>query len=226
MIRRAAIGLLAGATVAACSTRIPAPPPNTEPRPIGSAAEANELLADVQMLEPGIRVQARYATADNFTGTPLPGYSANRALLRRPAAEALARVHRALAAEGFGLLVWDAYRPVRATLAMVDWAQRTGNQRLLDDGYIASRSRHNLGLAIDLTLVRGQDGTPVDMGTPFDTFSAAAHTANAAGEVRVMRQRLVRAMEREGFRNYEQEWWHFSYEIPNAQAFDAPILPR
>jgi zinc D-Ala-D-Ala dipeptidase len=218
-------GLLAGllAALAACQR---SPAPNTAPRPLGTAAEAESLLVDVQALDSTIRVRARYATADNFMGAPLPGYGSNRAFLRRPAADALARVQRALAADGLGLLVWDAYRPVRATLAMVTWATNTGRQSLLTDGYIASRSRHNLGLAIDLTLVRLPGGDEIDMGTPFDRFDSSAHTANASGAVRVMRERLVRAMEREGFRNYDREWWHFSFEVPDAKPYDVPILPR
>ncbi len=165
----------------------------------------------------------RYATANNFTGAPLPGYFANRAYLRREAAAALARVQRDLRRAGLGLKIFDAYRPVRATLAMVDWTERVNRADLLRDGYIASRSWHNLGLAIDLTLIDLATGTELEMGTPFDTFSAAAHTANASGEVAANRQKLKAAMEREGFENYDQEWWHFSFEAPNPLRFDRPI---
>lgn len=217
---------LAGAAVAAGCRAAAAPPIDTGALPIASDADADTLLVDVRTLEPTIRVDARYAGSDNFTGAPLPGYDANRALLRREAAAALARVQRRLAPLGLGLLVWDAYRPVRATRAMVDWTERTGRQHLVRDGYIASRSRHNLGLAIDLTLVRRDDGTPLDMGTPFDHFGADAHTANATGTVRVNRTRLVTAMTAEGFTNYDQEWWHFSYQVPDARPFDRPITPR
>jgi D-alanyl-D-alanine dipeptidase len=167
-------------------------------------------------------VEAKYATADNFTGAPLPGYESHRALLRREAAAALARVQKRARSEGVALKVFDGYRPVRATLAMVEWAERTGQERLLREGYIASRSRHNLGLAIDLTLIGG-DGQELDMGTPFDTFSEAAHTANAAGEVAVNRALLVGLMQAEGFTNYEKEWWHFSYDVPNPLRFDLII---
>jgi D-alanyl-D-alanine dipeptidase len=111
---------------------------------------------------------------------------------------------------------------VRATLAMVDWTERTGQRHLLRNGYIASRSQHNLGLAVDLTLIGG-DGVELDMGTPFDTFSSAAHTANATGEVAANRRLLVRLMEAEGFTNYNKEWWHFSYSVPNPLRFDLVI---
>ena len=208
------------------------PPASVIPEPINTAeAEtapdrvADSLLVDVRTIEPEIVVDLRYATANNFTGAPLPGYSANRAYLRREAAEALGRVQRSLRAEGLGLKVFDAYRPARATDAMVDWTERVGRTDLLRDGYIASRSRHNLGVAIDLTLVELARGTwrELDMGTPYDTFSAAAHTANASGQVAANRQRLKAAMEREGFTNYEQEWWHFSFTVSDPLRFDKVV---
>jgi zinc D-Ala-D-Ala dipeptidase len=196
---------------------------NTPPLPIAPDAAAETLLVDIRSRDSTIRVDARYATSNNFTGKPLPGYEAPRALLRREAAAALARVQARLRAKGLGLLVYDGYRPVRATLAMVDWAKRTGREDLLDQGYIARRSRHNLGLAVDLTLAELGTGVELDMGTPFDTFARSAHTANAEGRVLRNRQTLVRAMEAEGFSNYDQEWWHFSYQVEGALPFDTVI---
>lgn len=190
---------------------------------VASDAAAESLLVDVRSLEPAILVDLRYATPHNFTGAVLPGYNAAKALLRREAAQALARVEARLRSEGLGLRIWDAYRPVRATRAMVAWAERTGRTDLLDQEYIARRSRHNLGVAVDLTLVDLATGRELDLGTPFDTFSEAAHTANAQGRVLRDRQILVRAMESEGFQNYEKEWWHFSYQVPGAEPFDLPI---
>jgi D-alanyl-D-alanine dipeptidase len=223
---------LVAALAIACATapvsnpavRPPAAQPiNTVETEIAPDAVADTLLADVRSLEPRIAVELRYATSNNFTGAPLPGYLANRAFLRREAAAALARVERDLRLEGLGIKIFDAYRPVRATLAMVDWTKRVNRPDLLKDGYIASRSRHNLGLAIDLTLLDLTTGQELEMGTPFDTFSAAAHTANASGAAAVNRQKLKAAMEREGFANYDQEWWHFSFDVPNPLRFDRPI---
>lgn len=124
-----------------------------------------------------------------------------------------------------GLKVFDGYRPVRATLAMVEWARRTGRMHLIEEGYIASRSRHNLGLAVDLTLVDWSvGGREVDMGTPYDTFSVDAHWANATGRTLRYRQLLRRVMEAEGFRQYDLEWWHYSYEVPGEpMAFDVEV---
>ena len=132
-----------------------------------------------------IVVEARYSTANNFTGAVLPGYEANKAYLRKEAAEALHRVQQRLRSGGMGLKIFDGYRPVRATQAMVDWARRTGQMHLIQDGYIASRSRHNLGLAVDLTLVDfSVGGREVDMGTPFDTFSRTGALGQCAGHAR------------------------------------------
>lgn len=191
--------------------------------PIAPDSVADALLVDIVTIDSTIQTDVRYAGSNNFTGAPLPGYDGPRVLLRREAALALGRVQRRLVSGGLGLRVFDGYRPVRATLAMVDWAERTGHVALLDSGYIARRSRHNMGVAVDLTLVDRETGTEVPMGTPFDTFSEAAHTANAEGRVRRYRQLLVSVMEAEGFENYDQEWWHFSYAVEGAVPFDRVV---
>jgi D-alanyl-D-alanine dipeptidase len=166
-------------------------------------AGADSLLVDVRAAAPEIRVGLRYATRDNFTGAPLPGYEGNHAYLRREAAAALAQVAQRAGREGDALYVFDAYRPVRATTAMVAWTDRVRRQDLIRNGYIARRSRHNLGLAIDLTLVDARSGAPLDIGTPFDTFSSAAHTAHGTGSTLENRLKLKRLMESEGFVNYD-----------------------
>ena len=214
---RLALGLavVACGGTAAASREVEAPPAEVAPD-----AQAESLLVDVRAVDSTILVEARYATPDNFTGAPLPGYQAPKALLRREVAAALGRVQARLRPKGLGLKVFDGYRPVRATLAMVDWAERTGRRELVDSGYIARRSRHNQGVAVDLTLVDLETSAEVPMGTPFDTFAPEAHTANAEGDVALHRETLVRAMESEGFTNYEKEWWHFSYQVDGAVPFD------
>src|SRR5258708_16125516 len=99
----------------------------TSPPMTAARAPGVSPLVDV---DPSITVDLRYATANNFTGAPLPGYGANRALLRPAAAAALARAESALRARGVTLVVLDAYRPVRATEAMVAWARRVGRADL------------------------------------------------------------------------------------------------
>lgn len=184
----------------------------------------DSLMADVRSIDTTVAVEVRYFTANNFTGAPLPGYDANRAFLRKEAVAALARVQARLRRQHLGLLVYDGYRPVRATEEMVAWATRVGRKvELVDGGYIASRSRHNLGLAVDLTVIDLRTKRPLEMGTPYDTFSEDAHTANATGEAAKNRKLLVDAMTAEGFENYDQEWWHFLMRLPNEPRFDVPV---
>ena len=106
---------------------------------------------------------------------------------------------------------------------MVDWTRRAGREELVRDGCIAARSRHDLGLAIDLTLADAATGEPLAMGTAFDTFSTAAHTDSATGPVMANRDRLRPATEAEGWQNYAQEWWHFSYAVERPLRFDVPV---
>jgi D-alanyl-D-alanine dipeptidase len=225
-VRRETRSASTGSTTSAITSATQAPAAQPAPLPpTGTRVDFDTLMRDVRTLDSTIRVDLRYRGTNNFTGAPLAGYNGNTAYLRLEAAAALARVQRALRADGFGLLVYDAYRPVRATLAMVQWTERTNQQALIRDGYISDRSRHNLGVAIDCTLVTLATGAPLDMGVPFDTFSKAAHTVNASGVVAQNRQRFVQAMQREGFTNYDQEWWHFSFDVPAAslRRFDIEI---
>ncbi|HXG70490.1 MAG TPA: M15 family metallopeptidase [Gemmatimonadaceae bacterium] len=215
--------LLAAACARATAVGSGAPPINSAETAVAPDAAADSLLTDITSLNPTIIVEMRYATTNNFTGATLPGYLANRAFLRTEAAAALARVQDRLRQDSLGLKVFDAYRPVRATVAMMEWTDRVSRRDLVTNGYIASRSRHNLGLAVDLTLVNLRTGAELDMGTPFDTFSEAAHTANATGNAAENRQVLKSAMQRQGFTNYDKEWWHFSYSIPAPLRFDRVI---
>lgn len=206
-----------------CGQSVAVQAPEAVAQVVASDSAARVMLAEVGREAPMAVLDLRYATTDNFTGGVLPGYDAPVALLRREAAQALAKVAKRVEAQGYRLKIWDAYRPVRATLAMVAWTERQGRTDLLDDGYIARRSRHNQGVAVDLTLVRADDGTEIDMGTPFDEFSASAHTANAVGVVAANRRILVDAMASAGFTNYTSEWWHFSYPVPDPLPFDLPL---
>jgi D-alanyl-D-alanine dipeptidase len=194
----AALALLAGCRTAA----------QGNPRP-ECQLPAGEELVNLRRLDRSIRMDLRYSTRNNFTATRLPGYDARRLLLRPEAAAALARVQARLRPQGLGLKVFDAYRPVRATLAMVAWAEGSGNVWVLDQGYVARQSGHNRGKTVDLTLVELRSGRELDMGTPFDTFSEAAHPANASGVVLENRMRLREVMAAEDFQPYDKEWWHF-----------------
>lgn len=222
----ASIRLLATLTIAAACIPFrqpPAAPVNTVELPTVDDAAADSLLVDLQRLDTTFVVDMRYATLNNFTGAVLPGYEGNRAYLRAEAAAALALVNADLRSQGLRLRIFDAYRPVRASEAMVAWAERSNRGDLLRDGYIASRSRHNVGAAVDVTLTSVGTGVDLDMGTRYDLFGYAAHTANARGPVRRNRELLERAMERHGFESYDKEWWHFSYTVDNPVRFDRTV---
>jgi zinc D-Ala-D-Ala dipeptidase len=203
------------------SSRIPAA---SGPRAAASSEAATDsLLLDVRSIDPSIQTDLRYATANNFTGAPLPGYEAPRALLRREAAAALGRVQARLRSNGLGLRVLDAYRPLRASRAMVEWAEQTGNRALIKKGYIPERSRHNLGASVDVTLVDLATGTEVIGTTAFDNFSGTPDTAAAASPALQYRKILVQAMESEGFNPFGRAWWHFNYPAEGAVPLDRVI---
>jgi len=207
--------------------------------PARDAAAAG--MVDVATIAPGLRLDMRYAGADNFTGHVVPGYEAPACLLLRPAADALARVQQRLHAEGYALQVYDCYRPVRAVQAFVAWAGDLQDQSgkgvhyprvdkaALIPGYIADHSGHSRGATLDLTLAACRRGScqPLDMGTEFDLFDPRAHTDSpeATPAQRANRQKLLRAMAAEGFVNYPMEWWHFTFrpEPTPDTAYDFPV---
>lgn len=165
-------------------------------------------LVELTTLDPTIRLDIRYATRDNFLSTPV--YTEARALLQRPAAEALVRAHRALGAHGFGLLIHDAYRPWWVTKLFWDATPADRHDFVADP---AKGSRHNRGCAVDLTLFRRGDGRAVAMPSLYDEMSERSSPGYVGGseEARRLRDRLRAAMEREGFTVFESEWWHFDY---------------
>ena len=179
-------------------------------------------FVDLRRAIPSLRFDIRYHTASNFTGAPIDGYGAPGAWLLEKPARALAKVQRALAKQGLGLIIFDAYRPRRGTDAMAAWAERTNQTALLDGGYIARRSRHNHGTTVDLGLVELATGTLLDMGTDFDTLTPQSHTRAAQGRALKNRLLLKEAMEREGFRAYFREWWHFQFDVPGSRPRDVP----
>ena len=170
---------------------------------------------------PQIHQDMRYAGANNFTGRPVPGYNAPRCWLRAEAAQALAAAQAEAAKEGLTLIVYDCYRPPRATKAFIAWSQDAADQamkaayyprvekaKLFDLGYIAKASTHTTGLAVDLAF----EG--LDFGTPFDLFDDQSTTADPSikGAARQNRDRLVALMVKHGFENLPNEWWHFTYK--------------
>lgn len=170
-------------------------------------------FVDVAEAVPGAVLEVRYATAGNFTGAPLPGYAPGVLWLHEDTARALADVQAAVQRDGMRLRIYDAYRPARASEAMVDWAREQGRLDLVTGGYVGRRSNHARGNTVDLTL-DGPDGRPLDMGTDWDAFSPASHYRGVRGDAMRNRTTLRRAMQRAGFVPYAREWWHFS--LPSA----------
>ncbi|CAG1772440.1 zinc D-Ala-D-Ala dipeptidase [uncultured bacterium] len=177
------------------------------PAQVRDRAAAKDLVELVQ-LDSTIRLDIRYATPHNFMGRPM--YAQARAFLQRPAAEAVVRVHRALHAKGYGLLVFDGYRPWAVTKKF--WDETPPAKR----SFVANPkkgSKHNRGSAVDLSLYDLRTGKEVVMPSPYDDFTPKASSSYAGGtdEQRKMRALLRSAMEAEGFRVEPGEWWHFDH---------------
>ncbi|MFM1944197.1 MAG: hypothetical protein RI897_3179 [Verrucomicrobiota bacterium] len=168
-------------------------------------------LVELRELDPTIHLNILYAGSSNFLGRAL--YRDARAMLQRPAAEALVRANAVLRLEGYGLLVTDAYRPWRVTKEM--WDSVSKEER--EAGFVANPktgSKHNRGCAVDVTLYLLETGDEVEMPSMVDEFSERAHVDYPGGseEAAAKRELLRRVMEAEGFAVYENEWWHFDYK--------------
>jgi CubicO group peptidase (beta-lactamase class C family)/D-alanyl-D-alanine dipeptidase len=165
-------------------------------------------LVELSSLDPSIKYDIRYATTNNFMSTAF--YRQPRALMQRPAAEAVARAHRALRQQGYGLLIHDAYRPW--TVTKMFWEATPDAQRM----FVADPSqgsRHNRGCAVDLTLYDLATGRPVQMTGGYDEFSDRSYPGYPGGTSlqRWHRELLRRVMEAEGFTVFDTEWWHFDF---------------
>ncbi len=177
------------------------------PPPQAESLRAPDLV-DLTTLDPGIRLDIRYASADNFMGAPM--YSSAHAFMQRPAAEALAHAHRALRAQGFGLLIHDAYRPWYVTWMFWEATEPQYHSFVANP---VRGSKHNRGCAVDLTMYDLATGLPVGMPSTYDEFSERASPRYAGGTARQteLRELLRRTMEAEGFTVDPGEWWHFDY---------------
>ena len=189
---------------------------------------------------PGIRWDAKYATWDNFTGKPVDGYLANRIVGTRALCAALEGAQDKAAALGFGLLLWDGYRPQRAVDCFVRWSTEPEDGRtkqrhypnidraqMFERGYVATKSGHTRGSTVDLTLFHLATGELTPMGGGHDLMDVVSHhgaqgiTPAETGN----REHLRSIMESCGFSSYEREWWHYSLTdepYPDSY-FDFPI---
>jgi zinc D-Ala-D-Ala dipeptidase len=200
----------------------------------------NDGFVFVDEVVSGIRWDAKYATWDNFVGKPVDGYLANRIIGTRALCAALQRARERAASLGFGLLLWDGYRPQRAVDCFVRWSKQLEDGRtklrhypnihraeMLEKGYVAAKSGHSRGSTVDLTLYHLATGELAPMGGDFDLMDEISHhgargiTALEASN----RQDLCSIMEVCGFSAYDYEWWHYILNdepYPDSY-FDFPI---
>lgn len=166
-------------------------------------------LTELITLDSTIKLDIRYASTDNFLSVPV--YTQARAFLQRPAAEALLRAHRKLRALGYGLLIHDGYRPWYVTKMFWDGTPVANHVFVADP---SRGSRHNRGSAVDLTLYDLKTGKAVRTVGGYDEMSDRSypHYPGGTSLQRALRETLRSAMEAEGFRVYEAEWWHFDYQ--------------
>ncbi len=189
---------------------------------------------------PGIRWDAKYATWDNFTGKPVDGYAANRIVGTTALCAALESAQEKAASGGFGLLLWDGYRPQRAVDCFLRWAERPEDgltklrhhphidrAEMFEKGYVAAKSGHSRGSTVDLTLYHLDTGELAPMGGDHDLMDSISHHGAKGitpGEAR-NRQYLRSVMETCGFSSYECEWWHYTLNdepYPDTY-FDFPV---
>ena len=189
---------------------------------------------------PAVRWDAKYATWDNFTGRPVDGYLVNRIVGTRALCTALERARDEAASRGFGLLLWDGYRPQRAVERFRRWAQEPEDGRtkrrhypninkaeMFEKGYVAAKSGHSRGSSVDLTLFHLATGELAPMGGEHDLMDVISHhRAPGVTAVEASNRKHLRAvMEACGFTSYECEWWHYTLKAepyPDTY-FDFPI---
>src|SRR5215468_4062796 len=197
----------------------------------------------VDEFAPGIRWDAKYATWDNFTGKPVDGYVANRIVGTRALGAALRSAQERAASLGFGLLLWDGYRPQRAVRCFLRWSEQPEDGRtklrhypnidrpeMFERGYVAARSGHSRGSTVDLTLYHLATGELAPMGGDHDLMDPVSHhDATGIGEFESRNRQLLRTiMEASGFKSYEREWWHYTLRqepFPSTY-FDFPVASR
>jgi zinc D-Ala-D-Ala dipeptidase len=170
--------------------------------------DPNNKLLDLRKLIPTIVLDLKYSTTSNFMNYKLYE-NARTTYMRTKPANALLQIQKSLAAKGFGLKIFDAYRPYSITKKM--W------ELIHDERYVANPangSGHNRGISIDLTIVNLKTGIALDMGTTFDNFTDSAHhnfTAHFKEAIITNRNLLKTTMIQFGFKPLETEWWHYSW---------------
>ena len=172
-------------------------------------------LVELTKLDKTIKLDIRYATANNFVGRPV--YPEARAFLQRPAAEALVRVHKQLKKKGLGIVIFDGYRPWTITKLFWDVVPEDKRKFVADP---AKGSKHNRGCAVDLSVYNLKTGELIAMPSGYDEFTERASPDYKGGtdQERSNREMLRKLMEAEGFTVNPNEWWHFDYKDWQAYA--------
>lgn len=168
--------------------------------------DSEKELVNLANAIPGIVLDIRYATANNFTGEVI--YNLPRAYARKPVAEALKRAQEEFSKHGVGIKIYDAYRPYSATVKFYEVYR--------DTTYVASPykgSRHNRGCAIDMTLVDLKTGEELRMPTEYDSFKKEAWPTTPVKDPIVKKNRdlIISVMHKHGFKVNASEWWHFDF---------------
>lgn len=178
-------------------------PPNEE----GDFLEPD--LVEVVKLDPTVRLDVRYATADNFMGTAM--YESPRVFLQRPVAEALLEAHRQLREKGYGVVLFDGYRPWYVTRIFWDATPEDKKEFVADP---ATGSRHNRGAAVDLSIFDLNSGETLPMPSGYDETSERAGIDYTGGDRQAIANRdlLISVMRRNGFEPLANEWWHYDHQ--------------
>lgn len=166
-------------------------------------------LVELIKIDGTFKLDIRYATPNNFMKRTM--YTQARAFLQQPAAAALVRVNTKLRKLGYGLLIFDGYRPWSVTKQFWDETPPEKHTFVADP---QKGSKHNRGCAVDLSLYNIKTRKEIVMPSPYDDFTEKASPDYTGGTrtQRKMRDLLRSAMEKEGFTVDKGEWWHFDYK--------------
>lgn len=186
--------------------------------------ESFVLVSDVV---PDVIQEIRYYSTYNFVGERIDAYNAPVAILSKEAAVALKKASEDFKAQGFYIKIFDTYRPQSSVDHFIRWSQDQNNVKmkpffypdvnkedLFKLGYVAEKSSHSRGSTLDITIVDAKTGKEVDMGSPFDLFNEISHhnSNKITSEQQQNREIIKNTMERNGFKSYPTEWWHYTLQ--------------
>lgn len=217
-------------SVSPSPTPTPTPTPSATPTPTPEPEKKKSVLPEgfVYLKEylPDAKFEIRYSTTHNFTGRIVEGYLSDNVSLTKEAAAALKKASDDLKSQGYGILIYDAYRPKRAVDFFIAWSKEPEDnltkeefypefkkEELFNKGYLARRSGHSRGSTIDLTLFYLDSGELVDMGSPYDFLGTISnHGTDKVTETQTRNRNILKdAMKKAGFKELRTEWWHYEH---------------